>query len=148
MYYATDQGFTYVAVSESWQLAGATSIGPVALTNTVLKNLFSVALPASGKWSGHLLLSLQCDDGTDVQARDTEVSISMVNKAGAFTSTATAMAFSTAGLSAGTLAVATTLTAGTNAMLVGVTGTSSLTPTSLTVRFILCTTQPEAITLL
>ena len=115
------------------------------LTSGVAGSLFEVALPTLTGSGGDIHFSIFATDGTDIQEYTAEVKYALVNKGGVYTNTITEHDPVKA-LSTGTLTTSWAATAGTNKVTISVTATSSLTPTTFKIRYILKNLGGTAIT--
>src|SRR6185295_2766600 len=110
--------------------------GSANLVTTVQKQLITIPLPAASMIGGYIRANTMSTDGTDMQSFVELIEFAAVNKAGSYTSTVTNLATVGAkAVSAGTLTTTWAVVNGTNAIIIAVTGTPSLTPTSFVCHF-------------
>ena len=104
------------------------------LTESSATGVVDVALAAGKASGGRLLYTVEANDATDYQSLTGYVGYAVVNKAGTLTSALTAVTEASA-CSAGTLAVTPSAVAGTNKITLSLNAVSSLTQTTLRVRW-------------
>lgn len=104
------------------------------LTDAGNNDLFKVALAAGEITGGVIDFTISADDGTDKQSYSGSVHYSVVDKAGALTSTITETIGVTA-LSSGTLTTAWSIVDGANEVTIRLVPTSSLVPTTMKIRY-------------
>jgi len=102
--------------------------------DNVAEDAFSVALPAAGFVAGSVEWSVFASDGTEHQTVSGITYFNGVNKAGVY-STDLTQENKCESLSAGTLSVVWSIVEGTNELTFQVTANTSLTPTTLEVRY-------------
>ena len=116
-----------------------------ALTNAGA-NLLTFPLAALGQAAFSLHYTIRCTDGTDLQTLSGHVNIAAVNKAGAATTHFTDA--SSLAASAGTLTLAWSATLAANVGTLTLTPTTSLTPTTFDINFVIVNSSGVALTLL
>lgn len=104
------------------------------LTESSATGVVDVALISGKASGGRLLYTVEANDATDYQALTGYVGYAVVNKAGTLTSSLSTIVESSA-CSSGTLAVTPTAVAGTNKITLSLTAVSSLTQTTLRVKW-------------
>lgn len=127
----------FSADGSTLQTAVDGTYGFKAVTSGTPVSLFTVPCAASGMIGGEIHYEVDVTDGTDFQVATGMVSYSVVNKAGAFTATITHVTGSPVkALSTGTLAPAFTITTGSSTATIKVDPTTSLTPTTQRITFV------------
>lgn len=118
----------------------------VTITNASATSLFDVLCPASALVGGAFFYQVHVSDGTDYQSLSGMVTYAAANKAGTITAVITEVTGNQAkAVSAGTLTLAWTITAGTNKVTVKLQPTTSLTATTpFTVRLTLAPMSGQA----
>ena len=104
------------------------------LTESSATGIVDIALTAGKVAGGRLIYTVEANDATDYQAITGYVGFSVVNKGGTLTSALSPITEATA-VSAGTLTCTPTLAAGTNKVTASLNAVSSLTQTTLRVRW-------------
>ena len=104
------------------------------LTESSATGVVDVALTAGKASGGRLLYTVEANDATDYQSLTGYVGYAVVNKGGTLTSALTAVTEASA-CSAGTLAVTPSAVAGTNKITLSLNAVSSLTQTTLRVKW-------------
>lgn len=104
-----------------------------SLSNTVAAALFTVTVAPGEMFGASVYAIVTATDGTDMQVRAGDVSLGVVNKAGAFTLASTQN--TAASVSAGTLTNVYSITEVGNVVTVKVAASSSLTPTSMKITY-------------
>ena len=104
------------------------------LTESSATGVIDIALTAGIVAGGRVLYTVEANDSTDYQAVTGYVGYAVVNKGGTLTSALTAVT-ETSACSAGTLAVTPSAVAGTNKITLSLNAVSSLTQTTLRVRW-------------
>jgi hypothetical protein len=106
-----------------------------ALTDAGDVTLFDVALPTLTMTGGEINYRIECTDGTDVQSFSGMITYSAVNKGGVYTTDIDEGTQSSSCSAATTLADTWTIVAGTNKISVVLNANTSLTPTTMFVRY-------------
>jgi hypothetical protein len=104
------------------------------LTESSATGIVDIALTAGKIAGGRILYTVEANDATDYQAITGYASFSVVNKGGTLTSALSPVTEATA-VSAGTLTCTPTLVAGTNKITISLNAVSSLTQTTLRVKW-------------
>jgi hypothetical protein len=104
------------------------------LTESSNTGVVDIALTAGKAAGGRILYTIEANDATDYQSLTGYFGLSVVNKAGTLTSGMTAVSEVSA-CSSGTLACTPTLVAGTNKITLSLNAVSSLTQTTLRVKW-------------
>ena len=104
------------------------------LTESSATGIVDIALTAGKVAGGRLIYTVEANDSTDYQCVTGYVGFSVVNKNGTLTSALSPITEATA-VSAGTLTCTPTLAAGTNKVTFSLNVVSSLTQTTLRVRW-------------
>lgn len=104
------------------------------LTESSATGIVDIALTAGKVAGGRLIYTVEANDATDYQAITGYVGFSVVNKGGTLTSALSPITEATA-VSAGTLTCTPTMVAGTNKVTASLNAVSSLTQTTLRVRW-------------
>lgn len=104
------------------------------LTESSATGVVDIAVASGSVASGEFLYSIQANDATDFQNLRGRVVYSVVNKGGVLTTSFSEAAEANA-VSAGTLTCTTTLVAGTNKITISLNAVSSLTQTTLRVKW-------------
>lgn len=120
------------------------------ITDGVATSLFEIALPTLASTGGVILFSIRATDGTDMQVHTGTVTFAAVNKGGVYTTQITDLP-TTADAdadSAGTLADTWTILNGTNKVTIQLNANTSLTPTELSVQYVIQNHSPQATTIL
>ncbi len=108
------------------------------LTNNSAIGLFTISLPTLAMAGGQIHYSITASDGTDMQVHTGLVNYAAVNKGGVYTTSivdADTPAVDATATSSGTLTDAWTITTGTNIITINCQAISSLTPTTLTIKY-------------
>lgn len=107
-----------------------------ALTETTATAFVQIAVASGTHVGGTIHYTLVANDGTDYQTRSGSFNFALVNKAGAETANLGTVSAEAAAITTGTLTVSfDTDTSPTNAVNIRANATSSLTQTTLTIRY-------------
>lgn len=117
------------------------------LTESSATGVIDIALTAGKVAGGRVLYTVEANDATDYQAVTGHCGFSVVNKGGTLTPVLSPITEATA-VSAGTLTVTPTLATGTNKVTFSLNAVSSLTQTTLRVKWQLMHDGNAAITAL
>lgn len=129
----TDTGSTTYATIGKSGLSGAQS---KALTESAATAFVQLAVASGTHVGGRVHYTLVANDGTDYQTRSGSFNFALVNKAGAETANLGTVSAEAAAITTGTLTVSfDTDTSPTNAVNFRANATSSLTQTTLTIRY-------------
>ena len=104
------------------------------LTESSATGIVDIAITAGKIAGGRIIYTVEANDATDYQAITGYAGFSVVNKGGTLTSALSPVTEATA-VSAGTLTCTPTLAAGTNKVTLSLNAVSSLTQTTLRVRW-------------
>jgi hypothetical protein len=105
------------------------------LTESSATGFVSVSVQSNQTTSGIVHWTIYATDGTDYQTRTGATYFAAVNKAGTVTCAVGDIGTTVAGLSSGTLTNTMTCTAGTNKLTINANAASSLTQTTLLIRY-------------
>ncbi len=135
----TDLGFFRLAADQYAITCGGLTRkvfgGSITLTDNVATTICTIALASGARVGGTIHYSIDVTDNTDHQVRTGSVDFAAVDKATTLTSQITENDTQAVAVSAGTLTDAWSISDGTNAISIQVTADSSLTPTSMVIRF-------------
>lgn len=140
--YANSAGTTGVSWGSGWKGARVKT-----LTDNTLTGLFEVALTTLTICGGVVHYLVRAADAADAQAEAGVVSFAAVNKAGAITVDVDKIG-SSQPVSAGTLSVTFAVASGADKVTFQVTVDTSLTPTTLDIRYFLDEGSPQVVTFL
>jgi hypothetical protein len=144
---ANDIGATTARIRDTYVTRGEMGGTTKTLTNTTAIGIADIALASNSRVSGRLIYTIEADNGTDFQVRTGDVFFNAVNKAGAIT-TGVGTVNEVVSVSTGTLTVAVTNVAGASKITLTVAATTSLTPTTLQVKWRIDTSDMLTITAL
>ena len=130
--YVLANGFsaTDLSINNRYYIKAATK----TLTESSATGIVDIAVASGSVASGELLYSIQANDATDFQNLRGRVVYSIVNKGSVLTTSFTETADANA-VSSGTLTCTATLVAGTNKITLSLNAVSSLTQTTLRVKW-------------
>lgn len=110
------------------------SAKPVSLTESAATTFANISIASAGQAGARLICTVEASDGTDHQSLTSQVTVDGINKAGTLTATLT-QSDNAAAASAGTLTATYSVTAGTNSIDIKCNAVSSLTQTTLRVKW-------------
>lgn len=116
------------------------------LTETTDTNAIDVAVANNTRVSGEVIYEVYASDATDYQVLSGTVRYSAVNKGGTVTASISEVGSQTTALSAGTLTASNTVLTGANKITIRCNATSSLTQTTLEIRWRVVSVSTAAIT--
>lgn len=143
--YANSAGTTGVSWGSGWKGAKTKT-----LTDNTLTSIFEVALPAGAMCGGTFVYIIRASDGTDHQVRSGSYNFAAVNKASAITTDIDLIPAreSDAFTGGATLTTTFALAAGADKVTAQVTANTSLTPTTLEIRYFLLSPDAQTVTFL
>lgn len=119
----------------------------IPLVTTVAKTIFSITLPASAGTGGKVFYSIYASDGTDFQVRTASCNFAVVNKATTITADTDIDAATSIAASTGTLTATAAMTTTSPTSNFQITATTSLTPTSFFIDYVLIMNGAQACSL-
>ena len=142
---AKDNGTTVFSINDGGAICGGLS---KTLTESSATGFVEIAVASNNVVSAHIDYEVEANDATDYQVLSGTIRVNAVNKAGTVTASIAEVGTQTSTLSTGTLTVTNTVLAGTAKITVRSNAVSSLTQTTLRIKYMVRAAKPIAVTAL
>ena len=143
IFLARDNGTTKVSIEDGGALCGNSS---KTLTESSATGFLEIAVASGAVASAEIDYEVEATDTTDHQVLSGTLRVNGVNKAGTVTANIAEVGSQLSTLSTGTLTVTNTVTAGTGKFTVNANAVSSLTQTTLRIKYLVRSAKPITVT--